>query len=320
MARFFLFDKRVLYLGLLLALVFALFPGLAGVPGAAASSAAGINAAQSGASTTVYVVRRGDTLSGIARQFNTTVHTLVQRNGIRNPNIIFVGQRLRVPAPASSGTGAESDPVRIRFAAGGVSAKVSGSVSFPGRFCYVAGAGAGQQMTVQITSPGQAANFLINSPDAQPLKRLENEDRAWTGMLPLTGDYLICAATAGGTVHFNLSVAIPPFGSTEPPATRIRFAPGGTSATVDGTVANDGRQCYVLNARAGQLMMIQVSSPEDVANFSLVAPDGSPLKRIENGLPYFSVHLPGTGDYTICVGAPAGTPATYYALMVSVTG
>ena len=52
-----------------------------------------------------YVVQRGDTLSSIARQFNTTVGALVQLNGIANPNRILVGQRLTLP-----GTGGSTQP------------------------------------------------------------------------------------------------------------------------------------------------------------------------------------------------------------------
>ena len=44
-----------------------------------------------------YVVQPGDTLSAIARRFNTTLSALVQLNGIANPNQIFVGQRLNIP-------------------------------------------------------------------------------------------------------------------------------------------------------------------------------------------------------------------------------
>lgn len=43
-----------------------------------------------------YTVKKGDTLSGIAKKKNTTVHNLVQLNGIVNPNKIYVGQRLKV--------------------------------------------------------------------------------------------------------------------------------------------------------------------------------------------------------------------------------
>ena len=39
-----------------------------------------------------YVVQRGDTLSRLAKTFNTTVAALAQKNGIKNPNLITVGQ------------------------------------------------------------------------------------------------------------------------------------------------------------------------------------------------------------------------------------
>lgn len=44
-----------------------------------------------------YTVRRGDTLSSIARQFGTTVDALVAANGIADPSIIRVGQTLIIP-------------------------------------------------------------------------------------------------------------------------------------------------------------------------------------------------------------------------------
>ena len=44
-----------------------------------------------------YIVKRGDTLTGIAAKYNTTVNELVKLNGIKNPNKIIVGQVLRLP-------------------------------------------------------------------------------------------------------------------------------------------------------------------------------------------------------------------------------
>ena len=43
-----------------------------------------------------YVVKRGDTLSGIASKYGTTWQKLQAMNGIRNPNKIYSGQRIRV--------------------------------------------------------------------------------------------------------------------------------------------------------------------------------------------------------------------------------
>lgn len=47
-------------------------------------------------SQTVYTVKAGDTLSGIAKKYGTTVNQLVAWNNIANPNLIYVGQKLRV--------------------------------------------------------------------------------------------------------------------------------------------------------------------------------------------------------------------------------
>ena len=43
-----------------------------------------------------YTVKRGDTLSGIARKYNTSVVKLVMLNGIKNANKIYVNQSIRV--------------------------------------------------------------------------------------------------------------------------------------------------------------------------------------------------------------------------------
>lgn len=45
----------------------------------------------------VYIVQPGDTLSAIARRFNTTVSAIAQASGIANFNLIYVGQRLTIP-------------------------------------------------------------------------------------------------------------------------------------------------------------------------------------------------------------------------------
>lgn len=42
----------------------------------------------------VYTVRAGDTLSGIAKKYNTTYQKIAKDNNIPNPNIIYVGQKL----------------------------------------------------------------------------------------------------------------------------------------------------------------------------------------------------------------------------------
>jgi murein DD-endopeptidase MepM/ murein hydrolase activator NlpD len=47
---------------------------------------------------TVYVVQVGDTLARIASRYGTSVWAVAQANGIANPSLIYVGQRLLVPS------------------------------------------------------------------------------------------------------------------------------------------------------------------------------------------------------------------------------
>lgn len=52
----------------------------------------------SAASAAGYVIQYGDTLSGIARRFDTTVDALVSGNGIADPDRIFAGDALDIPS------------------------------------------------------------------------------------------------------------------------------------------------------------------------------------------------------------------------------
>lgn len=54
--------------------------------------------------TSTYTVRSGDTLSSIAAKFGTSYQALAGLNGIANPNLIYVGQVLRVNGSAIAGS------------------------------------------------------------------------------------------------------------------------------------------------------------------------------------------------------------------------
>lgn len=52
---------------------------------------------QSEKTTSIYLVKKGETLSNIARKLHTTVKRIADLNNIKNINILFVGQKLKVP-------------------------------------------------------------------------------------------------------------------------------------------------------------------------------------------------------------------------------
>ena len=51
-----------------------------------------------------YTVQTGDTLSEIAQRYNTTYTAIANKNGIKNPNLIYVGQKLVISGSYESNT------------------------------------------------------------------------------------------------------------------------------------------------------------------------------------------------------------------------
>ena len=81
--------------------------GLVGVAAALAFLAPSLTFAQE---TTTYTVKSGDTLSGIAEKYNTTVEKLAEKNKIKDIHLIYVDQVLVIDgeAPATSAATAEA--------------------------------------------------------------------------------------------------------------------------------------------------------------------------------------------------------------------
>jgi len=63
------------------------------------------------AAKNLYTVKKGDTLSRIARHFGTTVEAIVKQNSISNPSNLRIGAKLEIPArKKTSGTAATKAP------------------------------------------------------------------------------------------------------------------------------------------------------------------------------------------------------------------
>ena len=54
--------------------------------------------------TTTYIVQSGDTLTSIAMKFDTTVQAIAELNDLQNPNLIYVGEILKIETSINSST------------------------------------------------------------------------------------------------------------------------------------------------------------------------------------------------------------------------
>src|SRR2546421_1843143 len=86
------------------------------------SSRPAVHAANPGAGNACswYRVHWGDTLTGIAWRYRSTVWTIARVNYIRNVNLIFVGQNLCIPYRRSGGSGLGNSSGRGLQSNGGV--------------------------------------------------------------------------------------------------------------------------------------------------------------------------------------------------------
>lgn len=223
-----------------------------------------------------------------------------------------------LPPPSSA-----SRPQRIQFAPNATSATIQGQVEPFDRNQYVLRAMAGQTMYVDLRSGGGRANFAISGvSDGQPYKRLENEARSFSFTLPRSQDYLITVGAADVGAAYTLFVSIT--GSTRPANTplpvrpvRVNFAPGATSASLQGFLAPGGQNQYLLRAQAGQTMYVELEAPPSGVNFAISGvSDGQPYKRLAVASRSFSFVLPITQDYLITVAGDGA--ATSYSLFVSI--
>ena len=108
-------------------------------------------------------------------------------------------------------------------------------------------------------------------------------------------------AQGGGTLR-------PPAGKTQ----RVRFARGRTTAILKGAVVRGTQDRYILGARAGQTMIVHVTSREKNAVFTILGPDATALEGTEEGIDAtdWTGELPLSGDYSIWVSPTRGN-ATY---------
>ncbi len=93
---------------------------------------------------------------------------------------------------------------------------------------------------------------------------------------------------------------------------RVRFARGRTTAVLKGAVVRGTQDRYILGARAGQTMIVHITSREKNAVFTILDPRATALEGTEEGADAtdWTGELPHNGDYAIWVSPTRGN-ATY---------
>jgi hypothetical protein len=206
---------------------------------------------------------------------------------------------------ASSDMLADSTPVRIRFDRGATSAVVSGNLVANSSIRYVLGALAGQLMEVQL-SPTEGVRLSISTTSGRALTPLTGSSIGFRGYLPRSGDYWIEVKAGNQAVSYSLNITIPQ---------RVSFDAGATSATLTGRLTAHTGLDYILRARAGQLLDIEIT-PANSVQLVIYGVDGTVLRSGMGEGSNFRGELPSSQDYLVSV--KAGPQEVSYSMRVAI--
>lgn len=208
---------------------------------------------------------------------------------------------------------------RISFAPGATSASVQGNLAANSVDVYVLRVSGGQTIMVQ-TNSATALWLTVNGADGAVLKAMGAGTANWSGVAPTTQDYFLTLGSQNqAAASYTLQVTIPPLGQAAPTPTpkRISFAPGATSATVQGTLPLNGMDRWVIRVQAGQTMTAKALPQNGNVMLIVFGVDGDVYQTDHVGSPDFSAPLQTTQDYYIDVRA-WGDTAPAYTLQVTI--
>jgi hypothetical protein len=172
----------------------------------------------------------------------------------------------------------------------------------------------------------ELSGYLLSSADAalavQPDLAPAYFVRAWARYLAglaspqIAADLARAAELAPDDALFaQASAAAPaaplsPVAVDQPPAVRIRFAAGGTSASVPGNIGPGEVRRYVLAASQGQTMTVRVDAPPNSVALAVWGADGTVLLSDHAGATEWQGQLPASQDYYLSVSG-ATEPALF---------
>lgn len=105
----------------------------------------------------------------------------------------------------------------------------------------------------------------------------------------------------------------PQTGESKPSSRRVQFKRGASSATVQGRVSLELSDTWIIGARAGQVMTVQLTSPGKV-RFMLMT--SRTTESLADNTRSWTGTLPETGDYLILVDT--GAKAATYSMTISI--
>lgn len=105
----------------------------------------------------IYVVRQGDILSEIATRFNVSIDSLLEANSLDNPDFVFVGQRLFLPAGASETSNSSGDSSTVTGPANETTTIANATTSQAIQITQIQGVGTLEQEAVQIVNESDLA-------------------------------------------------------------------------------------------------------------------------------------------------------------------
>jgi len=175
---------------------------------------------------------------------------------------------------------------------------------------YLIHAQAGQKAGISLApfSTNDTVFLALQGADNRTLLTAAEQQRFWNGALPTTQDYIVQVINTGAATSYALHITIP---------SRIAFAPGADSATVQGYIATVNGNSYELQARQDQTLTLALLEPPSGAFLTLTGADGTPLLRSALRQTQWSGTLPATQDYTL--GVLAESVGIRYTLVVTIT-
>jgi hypothetical protein len=111
---------------------------------------------------------------------------------------------------------------------------------------------------------------------------------------------------------------VPPVATSAP--TRLNFTSGGNLASVRGEMNGGAVNSYVLKAEAGQVLSVDVWSPNGDVYLSIASGDSKELLSVTAKATRWTGAIPSTQDYTFTITAKGGTTSFSIDIVVTATG